>query len=192
MSAQVLLHRLLENQYPLFAACSKEREMLDVLFCNVAWAAVGEKSVGMGAGSAGVVARKAVVQGVEAVLGCWARRADPVLGFNVLCGVLAAPPASLPALTTALRAGFPSLLARLPSELVLDDFLPKLAPALAEALRAPTPDARLAATTLLKKINDQLRRDAIDASHERIFHILHLERTDRATMDVLMYYFSKE
>ncbi|PWY98091.1 hypothetical protein BCV70DRAFT_202266 [Testicularia cyperi] len=242
MSAQVLLHRLLENQYPLFPASGRERETLDLVLTSIGASVGGSSSGSNSAGNNGVanghgngsasgasgsersstlVSRKASLQAWESILTCWAGKVDPVLGFDMLLscvdsitgsvsgngvgngngngnGALSTPAganAVAPAAVMAvvLRSGFTPLLVRLPGELMLEDFLPRISSQLSTALRSTSPDERLNATTLVKKLNDKLKHDHIPDPHQRIFATLSLAPDlDRGLMDLLMHYFSKK
>ena len=198
LSAQVVLHRLVENQSPLFPATAKERELLDLVLGSIATLST-PGSASTSTTSSSIVARKAAVQGWETILNSWATRCDPVLGFDTLFSATAAKAtANTPGLTAAVfRSGYTPLLVRLPAELVLEDFLPRLKATFVDALTAPTPDVRMNATTTLKKVNDMLQRQHIADSHTRIFAALGLDADGeaaqhKALLDVLMYYFSKK
>ena len=198
LSAQVVLHRLVENQSPLFPATAKERELLYLVLGSIATLST-PGSASTSTTSSSIVARKAAVQGWETILDSWATRCDPVLGFDALFSATAAKAtASTPGLTAAVfRSGYTPLLVRLPAELVLEDFLPRLKATFVDALTATTPDVRMNATTTLKKVNDMLQRQHIADSHTRIFAALGLDADGeaaqhKALLDVLMYYFSKK
>ncbi|EST08791.1 CLASP N-terminal domain protein [Kalmanozyma brasiliensis GHG001] len=182
LSAQVVLHRLVENQASLFAATGKEGELLDLLLTSIA-----SLSISTPAPSSMVVARKTALQGHETILSTWASHCDPILSFDLL--PLHPGAGVTPAL---LRSGYTPLLLRLPAELVLDDFLPRLAPLLKGALTAPTADLRLVSTTMLKKLNAKCLAEGVTDSHGRIFAALGLDGEDAGLLDVLMYYFSKK
>ncbi|TKY88871.1 hypothetical protein EX895_002112 [Sporisorium graminicola] len=184
MSAQVVLHRVVEYQFPLFSATAKEGELLSLVLGSIASLPSVPTS-----SSSSVVAKKAALQGFETILTAWATHCDPVLGFDALLS--SAADAGTPAV---LRSGFTPLLVRLPAELVLEDFLPRLKPVLVAALAAPTPDTRLTATTLLKRVNERAVDEGVAGSHDRIFAALGLahEQADRALCDLLMYYFYKK
>ncbi len=82
LSAQVVMHRLMENQHPLFAATGKERPILEVLLSSIS--ALSSPSSGAIGGSAGVVAKKTTLQANESILFAWSSLADPILGYPPL------------------------------------------------------------------------------------------------------------
>ncbi len=77
-----------------------------------------------------------------------------------------------------LKNGFTPLLTRLPAELLLEDFLPRLQNVITDALRAEKAELRLGATTMLKKLNDRLKAQGVEASHERLFGALGLQSAE--------------
>lgn len=186
MSAQVVLHRVVEYQFPLFNTTGKEGELLDMVLGSIAKLSSPCPTTR----SSSVVAKKASLQGFETILSTWATLCDPVLGFDTL---LSHPSPPTPTSTVPiLRSGYTPLLTRLPAELVLEDFLPRLKPVLTTALAAPSPETRLTATTLLKKVNDRAVLEGVVESHDRVFTALGLGEMDRALCDLLMYYFYKK
>ncbi|SPO30716.1 related to STU1 - component of the mitotic spindle [Ustilago trichophora] len=199
LSAQVVLHRLVENQFPLFPATAREKSLVERALSSIATlTSTTTTATGKGAASSSsVVAKKAAIQGWESILSTWATHCDPVLGFDIL---LSSTSTSIQAsgseiLTSAiLKSAYTPLLLRLPAELLLEDFLPRLSTLVTESLSASTPDLRLAATTMLKKINHKLNNQGVkaDQSHTRIFSALGLQHGEKQRLDVLMYYFSKK
>ena len=203
LSAQIVLLRLVQNQFPLFGATATESELVQLVLRSIS--ATGGPTTS--SSSSNIVARKTAVQGYEAILSAWAERCDPVLGFSTLLSHPSSHPTPSPAGTTTtvalLRSGYTPILRRLPAELMLEDLLPQLQTLLTHSLTAPTPDLRLVATSMLRSLNDKLRRDHIDASHQRIFTALGLvhcqdgqtepqEQQHKPLLDLLMYYFSKK
>ncbi|GAC94868.1 hypothetical protein PHSY_002441 [Pseudozyma hubeiensis SY62] len=195
LSAQVVLLRMVENQSPLFANTNREGELLQLVLTSISTLSTSAP----GGGSSSVVARKAAIQGFESILSTWSTLTDPVLGFDSLLS--STTTFSSPSTTTLIKSGFTPLLVRLPSELVLEDFLPRLQPLLNSALNSSAAEVRLTAVTMLKKLNDRMVREGVVDSHERIFCCLGLDeegeeeeerRKRRALLDVLMYYFSKK
>ncbi|KIS67447.1 uncharacterized protein UMAG_11759 [Mycosarcoma maydis] len=193
MSAQVVLLRLVENQFSLFGATDREGELLDVVLQSITLLCGTRTSC---VASSSIVAGRAALQGFESILGAWSGRCDPVLGFDALLSRSLSDASTV----AVLRSGFTPLLVRLPAQLVLEDFLPRLAPLLTSTLHHASPEKRLTAVTVLRHLNDMVRIDAQD-SHTRIFDALGLTIRDdddqaelkskRALLDVLMYYFSK-
>ncbi len=188
LSAQVVLHRLVEWQFPLFVATSKEGDLLEVILGSIS----ALSSTAAPSSSSSVVARKTAMQGHETILATYAIRCDPVLGFEAL---LSHTP-STPGLTIALlRSAYTPLLLRLPAELVLEDFLPRLAQVTTDALTAPGADVRLAATTMLTKLHARWKGDGMGECHTRIFAALGLDKEGEGKkgglLDLLMFYFSK-
>ncbi|KAI3483189.1 hypothetical protein L1887_53969 [Cichorium endivia] len=180
VSALAVLNRLVEHQYPVLCSTATERSLLDTL--------LGALDTLCGASvshSSAVVAHKTILAAWESVLSTWAGRCDAVLGFDLLL-----PHALDAAIVPVLRSGYTPLLLRLPAQLVLEDFLPRLRGVIVQALRGDKAEQRLAATTMLKRLNDAARPHVAD-SHTRIFSALQLGDSDRALLDVLMYYFSK-
>ncbi|GAK66531.1 uncharacterized protein PAN0_013c4753 [Moesziomyces antarcticus] len=180
LSALAVLNRLVENQYPVLCSTATERSLLDTLLGaldSLCGASISRSSA--------VVAHKTILTAWESVLSTWALRCDAVLGFDLLL-----PHALDAAIVPVLRSGYTPLLLRLPSQLVLEDFLPRLRGVIVQALRGDKAEHRLAATTMLKKLNDAAR-PYVAESHTRIFSALQLSDADRALLDVLMYYFSK-
>ncbi|KAJ9474923.1 Protein STU1 [Pseudozyma hubeiensis] len=195
LSAQVVLLRMVENQSPLFTSTNREGELLQLVLTSISTLSTSIP----GGGSSSVVARKAAIQGFESILSTWSSLTDPVLGFDSLLSSTTTFSSS--ASTTLIKSGFTPLLVRLPSELVLEDFLPRLQPLLNSALNSTAAEVRLGAVTMLKKLNDRMVREGVVDSHERIFGCLGLDgegeeeeerRKRRALLDVLMYYFSKK
>lgn len=203
-SAQVVVLRMVENQYPLFTATDKEAELLEIVLASISTLSSTSTppaaAAGGSGGSSSIVARKAAVQGFETLLSSWAARCDPVLGFDALLTHSHSPSlAPSTAVTTALlRSGFTPLLLRLPTELVVEDFLPRISSLLTSSLTAPAAEVRLTATTMLTRLNHKMAQEEAGAdSHSRIFGALGLDADvhdegKRALLDVLMYYFSKK
>lgn len=197
LSAQVVLHRMVEYQFPLFGSTGKEKELVELLLGSIS--TLSSPATGAGGSSSSILAKKAMVQGHETILKSWSTNCDPVLGFDLL---LSSSQPFLSSNTTntnstgviaaILRAGLTPILLRLPSELLLEDFLPRLSSTLTAALKAQSTDLRLVATTMLKSINDKLKREGVDGSHDRIFSAIGLEGAEKSLLDVLMYYFSKK
>ncbi|SPO31029.1 related to STU1 - component of the mitotic spindle [Ustilago trichophora] len=205
LSAQVVLHRLVENQFPLFPATAREKSLVEGALSSIATLTSTPSSNSSSTGatsSSSIVARKAAIQGWESILSTWATHCDPVLGFDLLlsstssANLQTVPGSAGGAVLTSsiLKSAYTPLLVRLPPELLLEDFLPRLSSLVTESLSAPTPDLRLAATTMLKKINDRLQTHRLggDESHIRIFTALGLQDGEKQRLDVLMYYFSKK
>ncbi|SAM83757.1 related to STU1-component of the mitotic spindle [Ustilago bromivora] len=198
MSAQVVLHRMVEYQFPLFGATGKEREVVELTLECISTLS-STSTAGGGGSSSVIVARKAAIQGHETILKSWATVCDPVLGLDLLLSSSTSylSTATSTAVTAAvLRSGLTPILLRLPSELLLEDFLPRLSEIARTALKAQSTDLRLVATTMLKSLNDKLRKEGVEGSHDRIFTALGLNGGEggenKALLDVLMYYFSKK
>ncbi|KAJ1580284.1 hypothetical protein NDA11_003022 [Ustilago hordei] len=198
MSAQVVLHRMVEYQFPLFGATGKEREVVELTLECISTLS-STSTAGGGGSSSAIVARKAAIQGHETILKSWATVCDPVLGFDLLLfsSTSYLSTATSTAVTAAvLRSGLTPILLRLPSELLLEDFLPRLSEIARTALKAQSTDLRLVATTMLKSLNDKLKKEGVEGSHDRIFTALGLNGGEggenKALLDVLMYYFSKK
>lgn len=182
LSAQVVLHRLVENQFPLFSATNRERDLLELLLSPLS------SPPPTPATSSAVVARKAALQGFESLLFSWSSRCDPVLGLNTLLYTLPSSPSA-----SILKSGLSPILLKLPPELLLEDFLPRLKPLIVASLTNDAADIRLGAVTMLKKVNDKVRAEKGEGSHERIFGALGLKGEEyRAQLDLLMYYFEKK
>ncbi|EPQ31293.1 uncharacterized protein PFL1_01478 [Pseudozyma flocculosa PF-1] len=183
----VVLHRLIENQQPLFVACSKETELLDLCF-TLRQRNAKPNWKGMTA--------------CLAVLSAWASSTDPLLGYSATASCTAhhltssSSPSSSASSTARPSAEegvyilglstLKTLTERLPAELI-EDMLPTVASLLHDAIHHADPGVRQAAVEVLTAANRQLKGE-----YAVIFDILaKAGEVQRDKMDLLVYYFHK-
>ncbi|PWN49554.1 ARM repeat-containing protein [Violaceomyces palustris] len=175
----ILLHRLVENQYPLLVSCSKESDLLQLLF-----RLRREKA-------------KGVASGCDAIMDSWTTNVDPVLGLGEIVNSLSSSSCGgnltesekkgAESIVTAkvkvlgLR-GLGRLLMRLPRELVEDE-LPKAKAIVRDCFNDENVELRQAAVGVMVAANNQLH------DPETLFAIL--APLDKSQQDLLTYYFHK-